>query len=135
MVFLKNSGIDRSWLVAEEKVCVFQEPLGEEEVVEGRGSQCHDVVWETAILRVLENLGACSTKLSTVDLLGHMLHFAPEQWTSTSFLEAWRQEKAHSCIQRTACASSTFASEVDFVVLLALGSLRDWLVENCHPEP
>ena len=135
MVFLKNSGIDRSWLVAEEKVCVFQEPLGEEEVVEGRGSQCHDVVWETAILRVLENLGACSTKQSTVDLLGCMLLLVPEQWTSTSFLEAWRQEKAHSCIQRTACASSTFASEVDFVVVLALGSLRDWLVENCHPEP
>lgn len=134
MVFLKNSGIDRSWLVAEEKVCVFQDPLGEEEVVEGRGSRCHDVVWETAILMVLENLGACSTKPSTVDLLGHML-LAPEQWTSTSFLEAWRQGKAHSCIQRTACASSTFASEVDFVVVLALGSLRDWLVENCHPEP
>ena len=135
MVFLKNSGIDRSWLVAEEKVCVFQEPLGEEEVVEGRGSQCHDVVWETAILRVLENLGACSTRPSTVDLLGCMLLLVPEQWTSTSFLEAWRQEKAHSCIRRTACASSTFASEVDFVVVLALGSLRDWLVENCHPEP
>jgi hypothetical protein len=44
MVFLKNSGIDHSWLVAEEKVCVFQEPLGGEEVVEGRGSQFHDVV-------------------------------------------------------------------------------------------
>jgi hypothetical protein len=44
MVFLKNSGIDRSWLVVEEKVCVFQEPPGEEEVVEGRESQCHDVV-------------------------------------------------------------------------------------------
>jgi hypothetical protein len=43
MVFLKNSGIYRSWLVAEEKVCVFQEPRGVEEVVEGRGSQCHDV--------------------------------------------------------------------------------------------
>jgi hypothetical protein len=121
--------------VAEEKVCVFQEPLGEEVVVEGRGSQCHDVVWETAILKVLENWGACSTKPSTVDLLGRMLLVAPEQWTWTSFLDAGRQEKAHSCIQRTACASSTFASEVDFVVVLALGSLRDWLVENCHPIP
>jgi hypothetical protein len=38
MAFLKNLGIYRSWLVAEEKVCVFQEPLGVEGVVEGRGS-------------------------------------------------------------------------------------------------
>ena len=86
-------------------------------------------------MRALENLGACSTGPSTVDLLGRMLLLAPEQWAWTSFLEAGRQGKAHSCIQRTACASSTFASEVDFVVVLALGSLRDWLVENCHLEP
>lgn len=85
-------------------------------------------------MRVLENLGACSTRPSTVDLLGCMLVLALEQWASTSDLEAWRQERAHSCILRTACASSTFASGFGFAVVLALGLLRDWLVENCHPE-
>ena len=44
MAFLKNSSIYRSWLVAEEKVCVFQEPLDVEVAVEGRGSRFRDVV-------------------------------------------------------------------------------------------